>query len=169
MFAIYVAALTVTLILVVICRNALFRYAYTLVLLSWVLTRLWRVAVGDPAIPYLIIDAVLIAEFGRQFARTRLKLFRTLAVLHACFPALHIWGVFFDMSADFLGAERSNDWMQAFWRNRIFDAVILTMWAWAAQQLFYKHTPAGRRALQRKIDRLTSGFWARIRRAISQF
>lgn len=169
MFYAYTAALAATLALAVAVRNQNYNYAFVRILVSWILTKLTYAVFGDANTVFLTIDSVLIFMFARKYAATGMKLFRTLAVLHACFPALHIWGVFFDMSADFLGAERSNDWMQAFWRNRIFDAVILAMWSWAAQQLFYKHTPAGRRALQRKIDRLTSGFWARLRRAISQF
>lgn len=137
-FAIYASALTITVVGAHFAQHEKFSYLVRLVLLSWVLTKLVRVALGSADWGYLLIDGALMVEFLRQWRATGLKLFRTMGVIYSAFIVLHFYGMLFDFSGDYFGAARSDTWVEAFWRNRVFDLGLLTMWAWGAQQLLLR-------------------------------
>lgn len=133
-------------------------------MLAWVITKFWRMGFPNLSAGYFILDIALIAEFLRQWRRTRLPLFRNLLFLHLCFPIVHVVGMAFDTSAYFLGAQRSDYWMQAFMRNRIFDLILLYLMAFGASRIWLRNNPAARERLRKKIKDLED----RVRLAASR-
>lgn len=154
MFACYALALSIVVILAQISRHASAQYASRLMLLSWLITKFWRMGFPDLSAGYFILDAALITEFTRQFLKTRLPLFRNLVLLHLCFPIIHIVGMLTDTSTYFLGAQRSDYWMQAFMRNRVFDLILLYLMWFSVTRIWLLNSPGAQARHAKQIEEL---------------
>lgn len=133
----------------IFARDDMLRYAMSVIVLSWFLSRFWRMAFGPEGFGFLVIDVFLAGVFlqrwlyGLRYNRIFAK---HLAIIHAMFIVLHFLAATIDLSAqDFFGAERDHDWMYGFWRNRIFEASLLYIISVSAARI------AVRNAILRRI------------------
>ena len=153
LFALYGSALAVTLVAAIFSQNDTMRFAAVIISLSWILTRLWRMAVPELTAGYIVIDFALFAAFFSRWRNNNDGLAKYLAVFQLWFLILHVLGMMFDLSGNYFGRERSDYWVQAFWRNRIFEVSLLFILTVSAACIAINHSRTARRGYFDLIER----------------
>jgi len=140
-FVAYALALAATITAAIFSRDRMLRFAITVIVISWFITRFWRMTGWSMGLGNLILDVALICTFylawknakksvrttrdGRRYLhQPHNRVFaRHLFFIHWLFIGLHFlvelkW---INLSGVYFGMERDEEYGYAFWRNRIFD------------------------------------------------
>lgn len=103
-------------------RKVHLRWAMVWIIISNVFYRLWMIGLNDYTVGYAVIDLALLALFLERARQPGGVIILPLVWIQIAFMGVHLSGELFDYSGPFLGAERSHAWVEAWIRNRLFEA-----------------------------------------------
>lgn len=91
-------------------------------IIAFLLTRLWRMSFPELSIGYGFIDIFLAAVFLQRMYETPAGIVMfPLIIIKALFVGVHVSGLGFDLTGIYLGHERSEDFVESWLRNRLFE------------------------------------------------
>jgi hypothetical protein len=149
----------------ILSRDKSLRFAMTMIVIAWFFTRLWRMTLPQYNFGYAGMDAFLGAAFFLYWRGERSFIIIPLIAMQLIYLALHAISASFDLSGIYFGALRSDSWVEAFWRNRLFEITLFYILMTALFRLAIMHSTYARKLLASALGRW---FGSSMHRALSQ-